>query len=357
MTERKQINWLVSIGGGYTAEMTERKQLNWARKGQSSGVVGSELCQRGGRADLGTGSDSVPPLGPSPRGLTGKCFRVTGGESRTELKIFRNSFVLYHHHLPPPPLPMAPNDTAALEEQIRRATEQLRIAREQEAEEKRRLEEETRKAVEKARKREEEKKRKKEEEKKRPRMATIMACHGCTGRNTSCLWYTDSDCTKACVACQQRQKKCEGGEAPPEARQGKKKPRIEPIVVDDDDDNAPGPSKPRSKGKGKEKEKSALAPETPPAKKRPAPESEAPPPKKKKTGPQPLQWADEGPSTDHEERWLREQTRTLEEELRALDGKDLVEAWRQYFDALPEGGSEEEYEPSESEESEQAEQE
>ncbi|RPD71107.1 hypothetical protein L226DRAFT_525449 [Lentinus tigrinus ALCF2SS1-7] len=34
-----------------------------------------------------------------------------------------------------------------------------------------------------------------------------------------------------------------------------------------------------------------------------------------------------------------------------------VEAWRQYFDALPEGGSEEEYEPSESEESEQAEQE
>ncbi|RPD73921.1 hypothetical protein L226DRAFT_571827 [Lentinus tigrinus ALCF2SS1-7] len=282
---------------------------------------------------------------------------------------------------------MAPNDTAALEEQIRRATEQLRIAREQEAEEKRRLEEETRKAVEKARKREEEKRRKKEEEKKRPRMAAIAACHGCTGRNTSCLWYTDSDRAKACVACQQRQKKCEGGEAPPEARQGKKKPRIEPIVVDDDDDNAPGPSKPRSKGKGKEKEKSALAPETPPAKKRPAPESEAPPPKKKKTGPQPLQWADEGPSTDHEERWLREQTRTLEEELRALDGKDLlvrsvlevallgeaiaplrheirqagwassrVEAWRQYFDALPEGGSEEEYEPSESEESEESEQ-
>ncbi|RPD54385.1 hypothetical protein L227DRAFT_616176 [Lentinus tigrinus ALCF2SS1-6] len=270
---------------------------------------------------------------------------------------------------------MAPNDTAALEEQIRRVTEQLRIAREQEAEEKRRLEEETWKAVEKARKREEEKKRKKEEEKKRPWMATIAACHGCTGRNTSCLWYTDSDRMKACVACQQRPKKCEGGEAPPEARQGKKKPRAEPIVVDDDDDNddddAPGPSKPRSKGKGKEREKSAPAPETPPTKKRPAPESEAPPPKKKKTGPQPLQRADEGPSTDHEERRLRERTRTLEEELRTLDGKDLlvrsvlevallceaiaplrreirqagwassrVEAWRQYFDALPEGGSE-----------------
>ncbi|RPD67867.1 hypothetical protein L226DRAFT_604293 [Lentinus tigrinus ALCF2SS1-7] len=294
---------------------------------------------------------------------------------------------------------MAPNDTAALEEQIRRATEQLRIAREQEAEEKRRLEaeekrrleEETRKAVEKARKREEEKRRKKEEEKKRPRMAATAACHGCTGRNVPCLWYTDSDCAKACVACQQRQKKCEGGEAPLEARQGKKKPRAEPIVVDDDDDDddddAPGPLKPRSKGKGKEKEKSAPAPETPPTKKRPAPESEAPPPKKKKTGPQPLQRADEGPSTDHEERRLRERTRTLEEELRALDGKDLlvrsvlevtllreviaplrreirqagwassrVEAWRQYFDAFPEGGSEEEYEPSESEESEESEQ-
>ncbi|RPD71539.1 hypothetical protein L226DRAFT_573752 [Lentinus tigrinus ALCF2SS1-7] len=286
---------------------------------------------------------------------------------------------------------MAPNDTAALEEQIRRATEQLRIAREQEAEEKRRLEEETRKAVEKARKREEEKRRKKEEEKKRPRMAATAACHRCTGRNVPCLWYTDSDRAKACVACQQRQKKCEGGEAPLEARQGKKKPRAEPIVVDDDDDDddddAPGPSKPRSKGKGKEKEKSAPAPETPPTKKRPAPESEVPPPKKKKTGPQPLQRADEGPSTDHEERRLRERTRTLEEELRALDGKDLlvrsvlevtllreaiaplrreirqagwassrVEAWRQYFDALPEGGSEEEYEPSESEESEESEQ-
>ncbi|RPD52301.1 hypothetical protein L227DRAFT_617926, partial [Lentinus tigrinus ALCF2SS1-6] len=80
-------------------------------------------------------------------------------------------------------------------------------------------------------------------------------------------------------------------------------------------------------------------------------------------------------------------TQTLEEELRALDGKDLlvrsvlevtllreaiaplrreirqagwassrVEAWWQYFDALPEGGSEEEYEPSESEESEESEQ-
>ncbi|RPD52820.1 hypothetical protein L227DRAFT_617515 [Lentinus tigrinus ALCF2SS1-6] len=258
---------------------------------------------------------------------------------------------------------MAPNDTAALEEQIRQAMEQLRIAWEREEEEKRRLEEETWRAVEKARKKEEERKCKKEEEKKRPQMAAIAACHGCTGRNASCLWYTDSDHAKACVACQQRQKKCEGGEAPPEARQGKKKPRVEPIVVDDDDDddddNAPGPSKPRSKGKGKEKEKSTPAPETLPTKKRPAPESEALPPKKKKTSPQPLQWADEGPSTDHEERRLRERTRTLEEELRALDGKDLsrVEAWRQYFDALPEGGSEEEYEPSESEESEQAEQE
>ncbi|RPD56767.1 hypothetical protein L227DRAFT_614141, partial [Lentinus tigrinus ALCF2SS1-6] len=129
-----------------------------------------------------------------------------------------------------------------------------------------------------------------------------------------------------------RQKKCEGGEAPPEARQGRKKPRVKPIVVDDDDndddDDAPGPSKPRSKGKGKEKEKekekSAPAPETLPTKKRPAPESEAPPPKKKKTGPQPLQRADEGPSTDHEERRLWKGTRTLEEELRVLDGKDLL---------------------------------
>ncbi|RPD52739.1 hypothetical protein L227DRAFT_568401 [Lentinus tigrinus ALCF2SS1-6] len=112
---------------------------------------------------------------------------------------------------------MAPNYTAALEEQIRQVTEQLRIAQEQEEEEKQRLEEETRKVVEKARKKEEEWKRKQEEEKKRPQMAAIAACHGCTGRNTPCLWYTDSDRAKACVACQQRQKKCEGGEAPPEA--------------------------------------------------------------------------------------------------------------------------------------------
>ncbi|RPD60633.1 hypothetical protein L227DRAFT_611164 [Lentinus tigrinus ALCF2SS1-6] len=192
---------------------------------------------------------------------------------------------------------MAPNDTAALEEQIRRATEQLCIAREREEEEKRRLEEETRKAVEKARKKEEERKRKKEEEKKRPRMAAMA---------------------ERLVLVVHRLRPREGG---------KKKPRVEPIIVDDDDDNdgnAPGLSKPRSKGKGKEKEKSASASETPPTKKRPAPESEAPPPRKKKIGLQPLQWADEGPSTDHEERRLQERTWTLEEELRALDRKDLL---------------------------------
>ncbi|RPD75346.1 hypothetical protein L226DRAFT_570392 [Lentinus tigrinus ALCF2SS1-7] len=55
---------------------------------------------------------------------------------------------------------------------------------------------------------------------------------------------------------------------------------------------------------------------------------------------------------------LREVIAPLRREIRQAGwASSRVEAWRQYFDALPEGGSEEEYELSESEESEQAEQE
>ncbi|RPD76499.1 hypothetical protein L226DRAFT_522080 [Lentinus tigrinus ALCF2SS1-7] len=91
----------------------------------------------------------------------------------------------------------------------------------------------------------------------------------------------------------------------------KKKPHIEPIIVDDNDNDdngdTAGPSKPRSKSKEWEKSTPAL---------------EAPPIKKKRTTK--LTKKVEEPITNHEEQQLQEQTWSLEEELHALNGKDLL---------------------------------